>query len=225
MSPSFPGEESDQLLADEPEVLEGELLLPEDGEADDKDDGSEVYARQAAAAHAGNSDEDDQGPQGEVIEVLNSTLPVVSRSSGLAARIPFRPTCRNLSYALLTPEEEHDLAVRQKQAIRRLPTTSSQPTFAWWQRSRSSTAASTRRPRSYPGGKHRSDEGGAEVRSLPRGPPRPRRYWIQAYVMYFLLANHRIVKVGTTQAKRKLFYNLTRDKRPRGGLRSTAAHR
>ncbi|MBJ95362.1 MAG: RNA polymerase subunit sigma-70 [Rickettsiales bacterium] len=39
------------------------------------------------------------------------------------------------------------------------------------------------------------------------------RYWIQAYVMYFLLANHRIVKVGTTQAKRKLFYNLNKETR------------
>jgi RNA polymerase sigma-32 factor len=37
------------------------------------------------------------------------------------------------------------------------------------------------------------------------------RYWIQAYIMYFLLANHRIVKVGTTQAKRKLFYNLRKE--------------
>ena len=37
------------------------------------------------------------------------------------------------------------------------------------------------------------------------------RYWIQAYIMYFLLANHRMVKVGTTQAKRKLFYNLTKE--------------
>ncbi|MCK6527345.1 RNA polymerase factor sigma-32 [Myxococcota bacterium] len=37
------------------------------------------------------------------------------------------------------------------------------------------------------------------------------RYWIQAYIMYFLLANHRMVKVGTTQAQRKLFYNLAKE--------------
>jgi RNA polymerase sigma-32 factor len=37
------------------------------------------------------------------------------------------------------------------------------------------------------------------------------RYWIRAYIMYFLLANHRLVKVGTTQAQRKLFYNLSKE--------------
>jgi len=37
------------------------------------------------------------------------------------------------------------------------------------------------------------------------------RYWIRAYIMYFLLANPRLVKVGTTQAQRKLFYNLSKE--------------
>ena len=37
------------------------------------------------------------------------------------------------------------------------------------------------------------------------------RYWIRAYIMYFLLANHRLVKLGTTQAQRKLFYNLSKE--------------
>ena len=36
------------------------------------------------------------------------------------------------------------------------------------------------------------------------------RYWIQAYILYFLLANHRLVKVGTTQDQRKVFFNLAK---------------
>jgi RNA polymerase sigma-32 factor len=36
------------------------------------------------------------------------------------------------------------------------------------------------------------------------------RYWIQAYILYFLLANHRLVKIGTTQDQRKVFFNLAK---------------
>jgi RNA polymerase sigma-32 factor len=34
------------------------------------------------------------------------------------------------------------------------------------------------------------------------------QYWIRAYIIYYLLANFRLVKVGTTQAQRKLFFRL-----------------
>jgi RNA polymerase sigma-32 factor len=36
------------------------------------------------------------------------------------------------------------------------------------------------------------------------------QYWIRAYIIYYLLANFRLVKVGTTQAQRKLFFRLQR---------------
>ena len=88
MSPPFPGDASDQLPSDEVEVIEGELLLPEDDELEG--DGAEGYVHRAAAAHARDSDEDEQAPEGEVIEVLSSTLPVVRRSTGLAARDPLQ---------------------------------------------------------------------------------------------------------------------------------------
>ena len=37
-------------------------------------------------------------------------------------------------------------------------------------------------------------------------------WWIRSYILKFLLDNFRLVKVGTTQAQRKLFYNLMREK-------------
>ena len=37
-------------------------------------------------------------------------------------------------------------------------------------------------------------------------------WWIRSYVLKFLLDNFRLVKIGTTQAQRKLFYNLMREK-------------
>ncbi len=37
-------------------------------------------------------------------------------------------------------------------------------------------------------------------------------WWIRAYILRYLLANWRMVKIGTTQAQRKLFFNLTKEK-------------
>jgi RNA polymerase sigma-32 factor len=38
------------------------------------------------------------------------------------------------------------------------------------------------------------------------------QWWIRAFILKYLMDNHKLVKVGTTQAQRKLFYNLKREK-------------
>lgn len=37
-------------------------------------------------------------------------------------------------------------------------------------------------------------------------------WWIKAYIIKYVIANWRLVKVGTTQAQRKLFFNLQKEK-------------
>jgi RNA polymerase sigma-32 factor len=37
-------------------------------------------------------------------------------------------------------------------------------------------------------------------------------WWIRAYMLKFILNNWRLVKIGTTQAQRKLFFNLRKEK-------------
>ncbi|MDA8162779.1 MAG: RNA polymerase factor sigma-32 [Desulfobacteraceae bacterium] len=37
-------------------------------------------------------------------------------------------------------------------------------------------------------------------------------FWIKAYILKFIMDNWRLVKIGTTQAQRKLFYNLGKEK-------------
>ena len=37
-------------------------------------------------------------------------------------------------------------------------------------------------------------------------------FWIRAYILKFIMDNWRMVKVGTTQAQRKLFYNLNKER-------------
>ena len=37
-------------------------------------------------------------------------------------------------------------------------------------------------------------------------------WWVRAYILQYLLQSHRLVKIGTTQEQRKLFYNLKKEK-------------
>ena len=37
-------------------------------------------------------------------------------------------------------------------------------------------------------------------------------WWIRAYILRYILGNWRLVRIGTTQAQRKLFFNLKREK-------------
>jgi RNA polymerase sigma-32 factor len=37
-------------------------------------------------------------------------------------------------------------------------------------------------------------------------------FWIKAYMLKFIMENWKIVKIGTTQSQRKLFFNLAREK-------------
>jgi len=37
-------------------------------------------------------------------------------------------------------------------------------------------------------------------------------YWVRAYMLRYLINNLRLVKIGTTQAQRKLFFNLRKEK-------------
>lgn len=48
-------------------------------------------------------------------------------------------------------------------------------------------------------------------------------WWIKAYIIRFIIANWRLVKIGTTQAQRKLFFNLKKesDRLEREGIRPT----
>ncbi|MBW2466128.1 MAG: RNA polymerase factor sigma-32, partial [Deltaproteobacteria bacterium] len=38
-------------------------------------------------------------------------------------------------------------------------------------------------------------------------------YWIRAYILKFIMDNWRLVKIGTTQAQRKLFFRLNKEKK------------
>lgn len=51
-------------------------------------------------------------------------------------------------------------------------------------------------------------------------------WWIRAYILNFILSNSRLVKIGTTQPQRKLFFNLRkeREKQEKQGYQVEARH-
>lgn len=137
------------------------------------------------------------------------------RSTGVAARDPLQAYMNEVSaYSLLTPEEERELAIAfrdegDQEAAYKLVTANL----------RLVAKIAFKYRRFYKNVLDLIQEGNIGLmKAVQKFDPYRKvrlstyaRYWIQAYIMYFLLANHRIVKVGTTQAKRKLFYNLSKE--------------
>ena len=118
-------------------------------------------------------------------------------------------------YPLLSPEEEHDLAVRYKeygdiQAAYRLVT--------------GNLRLVVKLAREY---QHASEQVLELIQEGSMGlmeavqkfdPYRGVRFpsyaawWIRAYMLRFLMQNFRLIRIGTTRAQRKLFYNLRKEK-------------
>ena len=192
--------------------LTPEVIL--DDLADDDDDDLDPSAAERAAK-AGSREPSEPITIDLAPTPRSKNLPTRSAGASLAARDPLRAYMNEVSaYDLLTPEEEKDLAIRfrdggDQEAAYRMVTANL----------RLVAKIAFKYRRFYKNVLDLIQEGNIGLmKAVQKFDPYRgvrlstyARYWIQAYIMYFLLANHRMVKVGTTQAKRKLFYNLTKE--------------
>jgi len=148
-------------------------------------------------------------------------LPAVSTVARGQAALT-RPTTLQLylarvrQYPLLTPEEEHALAVRyyeqgDRDAAYRLVTSNLRLVFKIaleFQRTWMNNLLDL------------IQEGNVGLMQAVKkfDPYKETRlssyasYWIKAYILKFILDNWRLVKIGKTQAERKLFFNLYKEK-------------
>ena len=195
----------------------------EEGEADE---GVDVDLAKAAAPIdvAGSVDEDgDDLPQLE-------EEPVKGRSTGsIAKRDPMAAYMADVRrYPLLTPEEEHSLAVR---LVEHGDTTAARKMIEANLRLVVKIAYEYRRA-------HKNlldlvQEGNIGlIQAVGKFDPYRgvklssyAAFWIRAYILKFILNNWRLVKIGTTQAQRKLFFNLRkeREKLEQLGFQPTSA--
>ena len=184
------------IVPDKGAVDPDEIVLPGD-EADD-----------FIAASAGTTER-------AIVLDVGPKLPARRRRADVASRDPLQAYMNEVSqYSLLTPEEERELAIAfrehdDQEAAYKLVTANL----------RLVAKIAFKYRRFYKNVLDLIQEGNIGLmKAVQKFDPYRQvrlstyaRYWIQAYIMYFLLANHRIVKVGTTQAKRKLFYNLSKE--------------
>jgi RNA polymerase sigma-32 factor len=159
------------------------------------------------------ADEAQNSPDVE-IETAAQTEP-----SAETALVPYDSLQRYLAeirrYPLLSPEEEHELAVRYKEygdieAAYRLVTANL----------RLVVMLARNYQRAFQNLLDLIQEGNVGLMEAVRNfdPYRGVRFpsyavwWIRAYIIRYIMNNWRLVKVGTTQAQRKLFFNLQREK-------------
>jgi RNA polymerase sigma-32 factor len=138
------------------------------------------------------------------------------RSDALARLDPMQQYLREVQrHPLLTPEEEHNLAVRyvetgDVETARRLVTANLRLVVKLAYEYR----------RAYRNIMDLVQEGNIGLmQAVKRYDPYRgvklssySAWWIRAYILRFILNNWRLVKLGTTQAQRKLFFNLNKEK-------------
>jgi len=152
----------------------------------------------------------------EEVVLVPEVLPPAPRGSALTKSDPLAAYMRDVQrYPLLTPDEEHSLAVDlveegDVEAARRLVTANLRLVVK--------IAYDYRR--AYKNLLDLIQEGNIGLMQAVRkyDPYKGVKlssyaaWWIRAYILRFILNNHRLVKLGTTQAQRKLFFNLKKEK-------------
>ena len=180
--------------------------------------GDAELQRIAAARLAAGNDDDDDDPAGppEVDEPDTGKALVRRSERALGSIDPLALYIKEIKqYPLLTREEEHELAAQflstgDVVAARRLVTANLRLVVK--------IAHEYRRA-------HRNlldliQEGNVGlVQAVKKYDPYRgvklssyAAWWIRAYILKFILANWRLVKIGTTQAQRKLFFNLKKER-------------
>ena len=150
-------------------------------------------------------------------EVKVDDIPKPNPGRGALARLdPMQQYLREVQrHSLLTPEEEHDLAVKyvgsgDVAAAARLVTANLRLVVKLAYEYR----------RAYKNIMDLVQEGNIGLmQAVKRYDPYRgvklssyAAWWIRAYILRFILNNWRLVKLGTTQAQRKLFFNLNKEK-------------
>lgn len=203
------GEAIDEEASEEEDADEFESpSVDEDFDANEDEDGIDDRLSESVAYES--PDEDDTAGQSTAL-ALSANKP-----KALATRDPLSIYMREVqAHPLLTREEENELAVRYAEtgnvdAAARLVTANLRLVVKLAYEYR----------RAYKNMMDLIQEGNMGLMQAVKkyDPYRGVKlssyaaWWIRAYMLRYILANWRMVKLGTTQAQRKLFFNLNKEK-------------
>ena len=216
-----PQERSAETEQQREEALTGEVV---DERPDADDAAADAADGEAADGEAADGEfveaeiVDGDVAVGEVVDeaALAVLPPAKSPGSDLAPLDPLQAYMRDVQrYSLLTPEQTHELAVKYVEtgdvdAARKLVTSNLRLVVK--------IAYDYRR--AYRNILDLIQEGNIGLMQAVKkyDPYRGVKlssyaaWWIRAYILRFILNNWRLVKLGTTQAQRKLFFNLKKEK-------------
>jgi RNA polymerase sigma-32 factor len=162
--------------------------------------------------------EEEEEPADGGASPLPETAAARGRASGARSLVLFDPLQAYINsarqYPLLTPEQEHELAVQYAKtgdmvAARKLVTSNLRLVVKIAHEYR----------KAYQNLLDLVQEGNIGLMHAVKkfDPYRGVKlssyaaWWIRAYILKFILANWRMVKIGTTQAQRKIFFNLRKE--------------
>ncbi len=192
-----------------------------DEERDD-DDGTEVVAEVVPAVMDEGDEEEPAAEEGDDDEAPRRPRVVPyaedpdAKESAISRYDPMQAYLREVQrHPLLTPDQEHDLAMRYYQAgdvraAHKLVTSNL----------RLVVKIAYEYRRAYKNIMDLVQEGNVGLMQAVKkyDPTRGVKlssyaaWWIRAYILRYILNNWRMVKLGTTQAQRKLFFNLNKEK-------------
>ena len=197
-------DEAQDGLAPEADSYDAEVLDSSPGLADEDDDDADLDA----------SAENEEDPRADEDEPTTA----IERSAGAVSRFdPLSVYMREVQrHALLSPDEEHRLAVNYQTNPEDLAAASRLVTANL----RLVVKIAYEYRRAYKNMMDLIQEGNIGLMQAVKkyDPYRGVKlssyaaWWIRAYMLRFILNNWRLVKLGTTQAQRKLFFNLSKEK-------------
>jgi RNA polymerase sigma-32 factor len=200
-------EGADEGLAAEPESYDAEVIDSSPGLAADEDDADDALGEEAGTEENSGTEEDD-GAASTAIE---------RRGEGLGRFDPLAAYMREVQrHPLLSPDEEHRLAVGYQKNPEDLAAAARLVTANL----RLVVKIAYEYRRAYKNMMDLIQEGNIGLMQAVKkyDPYRGVKlssyaaWWIRAYMLRFILNNWRLVKLGTTQAQRKLFFNLSKEK-------------
>ncbi|HEX7704515.1 MAG TPA: sigma-70 family RNA polymerase sigma factor, partial [Kofleriaceae bacterium] len=204
-------------VGDKPAAGDGDTdgdAADSDEEATDKDEGLDTDLATAGTIDVGEtSDEAPEGTSEHDDDVPR--VPAKREAGSLARRDPLSTyMSETRRYPLLTPDEERSLAIK---LVEHSDTSAARKLIEANLRLVVKIAYEYRRA-------HRNlldlvQEGNIGlIQAVGKFDPYRgvklssyAAFWIRAYILKFILNNWRLVKIGTTQAQRKLFFNLRKE--------------
>jgi len=217
-----PTAESDETAGEPRSPSRGSSARGRGGDGSEKSDEDEKTEAESSDDASDREEADDEIVEvaGEVVaedvKLDDAPKPAAARGGSLARLDPMQQYLREVQrHSLLTPEEEHNLAVKyvgtgDVAAAARLVTANLRLVVKLAYEYR----------RAYKNIMDLVQEGNIGLmQAVKRYDPYRgvklssyAAWWIRAYILRFILNNWRLVKLGTTQAQRKLFFNLNKEK-------------